>query len=49
MLTGFPLYVGFEALSAVVMKSSIFWVITPCSPLKVNQFFFSEELGGTFL
>jgi hypothetical protein len=25
---------GFEALTAVVMKSSIFWDITPCNPLK---------------
>jgi hypothetical protein len=29
--------VGIEVLSAVVMKSYIFWDITPCSPLKVNQ------------
>jgi hypothetical protein len=29
-------YVGFEVLTAVVMKSTIFWDITPCSPLKVN-------------
>jgi hypothetical protein len=29
--------VGFEVLTAVVMKYSIFWVITPCSPLKVNR------------
>jgi hypothetical protein len=29
--------VGFEVLTPVVMKtSSIFWDITPCSPLKVN-------------
>jgi hypothetical protein len=28
-----------EVLSAVVMKSSIFWDITPCSPLKVNPTF----------
>jgi hypothetical protein len=34
--------VGIEVLTAVVMKSSIFWDITPCSPLKVNQCF-----GGT--
>jgi hypothetical protein len=25
-------FVGFEALTAVVMESSIFWDITPCSP-----------------
>jgi hypothetical protein len=31
--------IGFEVLTAVVMKSSIFWVITPCSPLKVNRRF----------
>jgi hypothetical protein len=34
--------VGFEALTAVIMKSSVFWDTTPCSPLKVNQ-----RLGGT--
>jgi hypothetical protein len=28
-----------EVLTAVVMKSSIFWDITPCSPLKVNRCF----------
>jgi hypothetical protein len=27
----------FEVLAAVVIMSSIFWDITPCSPLKVNQ------------
>jgi hypothetical protein len=32
-------YVAFEVLTAVVMKSSIFWDITPCSPLKVNRSF----------
>jgi hypothetical protein len=30
-------YVEFEVLTAVVMKSSIFWDITPCSPLKVKR------------
>jgi hypothetical protein len=29
-------YVGFEVLTAMGMKSTIFWDITPCSPLKVN-------------
>jgi hypothetical protein len=29
--------VGFEVLTAVVMKSSIFWDITPCSPLNVKD------------
>jgi hypothetical protein len=28
--------VGFEVLTAVVMKNTILWDITPCSPLKVN-------------
>jgi hypothetical protein len=37
------LYVGFEVLTAVVMKSTIFWDITPCSPLKVTCCF-----GGTY-
>jgi hypothetical protein len=27
-------FVGSEILTAVVMKSSVFWDITPCSPLK---------------
>jgi hypothetical protein len=30
--------IGFEALTAVVMKSTTtFWDITPCNPLKDNQ------------
>jgi hypothetical protein len=33
---------GFEVLTVVVMKNSIFWDITPCSPLRVNRRF-----GGT--
>jgi hypothetical protein len=33
---------GFEVLTSVVMRSSIFWDITPCGPLKVNRRF-----GGT--
>jgi hypothetical protein len=35
--------VGFEVLTAVVLKSTIFWDITPCRPLKVNRCF-----GGTY-
>jgi hypothetical protein len=31
------LNVGFEVLTAVVMKSSVFWDISPCSLLKVSQ------------
>jgi hypothetical protein len=31
--------VGFEVLTPVVMKNSIFWDITPCSLLKVNRLF----------
>jgi hypothetical protein len=30
-------YVGFEFLTAVAMKSTIFCDITPCSPLKANR------------
>jgi hypothetical protein len=30
-------HVGFEVFTAVVMKSIIFWDITPCSPLSVNR------------
>jgi hypothetical protein len=29
--------VGFEVETAVNMKSSVSWDITPCSPLTVNQ------------
>jgi hypothetical protein len=36
-------YIVFEVLTAVVMKSTIFWDITPCSALKVNR-----RLGGTY-
>jgi hypothetical protein len=35
--------VGFEVLTAVAMKTVIFWNITECSPLKVNRRF-----GGTY-
>jgi hypothetical protein len=35
--------VGFEVLTPVFMKSTIFWDITPYSPLKVNRRF-----GETF-
>jgi hypothetical protein len=31
--------VGFDVLTAVFMKSSIFWNIIPCSTLKINQHF----------
>jgi hypothetical protein len=34
--------VGFEVLTAVLMKSTILWDITPCSLMKVNRRF-----GGT--
>jgi hypothetical protein len=39
----FPQVVGFEVRTAEVMKSSVFWDITPRSPLKVNWRF-----GGTY-
>jgi hypothetical protein len=48
------IFVGFEVLTAVVMKSTIFWNITPCSPLKVNRrallstCFYSGLLIGLF-
>jgi hypothetical protein len=35
--------IGFEVFTAVVIKSNIFWDITPCGPLKVNRRF-----GGTY-
>jgi hypothetical protein len=36
-------YVELEILTAVAIKSSIFWDIAPCSPLKINRRF-----GGTY-
>jgi hypothetical protein len=36
-------YVGFEVFTAVVMKSTIFWDMTLCSPLSFNRRF-----GGTY-
>jgi hypothetical protein len=35
----FNIYVGSEVLTALVMKSTIFWDIMPCSPLSVNRRF----------
>jgi hypothetical protein len=35
--------VGFEVFTAVVMKSIIFWDMTPCSPL-----IFNRRFGGTY-
>jgi hypothetical protein len=32
-------YTGIKVPTLVVMKSSVFWDITPCSPLKVNRHF----------
>jgi hypothetical protein len=32
-------FVGFEVLTALVMKNPIFWGITTCSLLKVNRRF----------
>jgi hypothetical protein len=28
--------VGFDVLTAVLMKNTVFWDIMPCSPLKIN-------------
>jgi hypothetical protein len=35
--------VGFEVFTAVVMKSIVFWDMTPCSPLSCTRRF-----GGTY-
>jgi hypothetical protein len=37
-------FVGFEIVKAVVMKSFIFWIIMPSSPLKVNRSLTFNEL-----
>jgi hypothetical protein len=31
------LHVGYEVLTVVLTKNSIFWDITPCGPFEVNQ------------
>jgi hypothetical protein len=38
--------VGYEYLAAVVINSSIFWDITPSSPLRVNRNFGYAELAN---
>jgi hypothetical protein len=40
-------HVGFEFLTAVVMKSSIIWDITPCILLKVNGRFGDLKMETT--
>jgi hypothetical protein len=37
--------VGFEVFTAVVMKSIIFWDMTPCSPLCSNRRFGGASSG----
>jgi hypothetical protein len=32
-------YFGFEILKALTMESSVFWIIRPSSPVKVNRLF----------
>jgi hypothetical protein len=39
--------VGFEVLTAVVMKCIVLWDITPCSPLKVNRRY-REHIASIF-
>jgi hypothetical protein len=36
------IYVGFEVFTAVVMKSAIFWDMTPCSLLSCNRRFWGR-------
>jgi hypothetical protein len=31
------IHVGFQTLTAVTMKSFIFWDVTPCSPVEVHR------------
>jgi hypothetical protein len=39
--------VGFEVLTAVVMKNTVFWDITPYSPLKINSIL-KEHMASIF-
>jgi hypothetical protein len=43
------LYVEFEVLTPVVMKSTLFWDITPCSPLKVGFHLQGRHILSHFL
>jgi hypothetical protein len=38
-ITNLKIYVGFEVLSAVSMRNSVFWDTTLCSSLKVDRHF----------
>jgi hypothetical protein len=40
-------FVGFEVVTPVVIKISVFWVITPCSPLKFNRRYFRQPPAFT--
>jgi hypothetical protein len=44
-------FVGFQVLTAVVRKSTIFWDTMPCSPLKGNRYFggSSTTMGSRIL
>jgi hypothetical protein len=42
-------YVEGEVLTAVVMRSSFFWDLTPCSPLNVNRRFGGTWTGSIWL
>jgi hypothetical protein len=43
MVVNREIFVGFEVFTAVVVKSIIFWDMTPCGPLSFNRRF-----GGTY-
>jgi hypothetical protein len=43
------LYTGFEVLTDVVMGSSIFWDIKPCSPLKFKYVLLAIYFHAGFL
>jgi hypothetical protein len=42
------LVAGSEVLIAVVMKSSVFWGMTPCSPLKIVDIS-DKHIGSIFM
>jgi hypothetical protein len=43
-LTNYSIFVGFVVLTAVTVRSTIFWDVTPCDPAKFTDF--SEERNG---
>jgi hypothetical protein len=42
-------YVGFEVLTEIIMKGSVFWDIAPCGPVQVENSFRGTSLACCLL